>query len=108
MITIASQCVVFLADKTIRGLFSAMRLALAVVSKESLVVSLGINPSTAWWPIFQFLGATWPPNIWRNLNLRVFGETVVLITWVGLPLMGLAFGAVLKSEPAYALSLSPS
>lgn len=96
LVSIFSQIFVILADMVVRGLLSALRLALATNGDASLITFLGISSSTDWFSVLKILCRSWFPCLWSEFTYSLVGGGLLLIGRLGIPIMGLAFGSVLK------------
>jgi len=96
LVSIFSQVFVILADMAVRGLLSALRTALAMRGNESFITFLGIGSTSEWLAVVKILTVGWFPNLWRSFTFALLGEGALLVSWLGLPIMGLAFSSVLK------------
>ncbi|KAH8666953.1 hypothetical protein BX600DRAFT_540210 [Xylariales sp. PMI_506] len=101
LVSIFSQIYVTLTDMTLRGLLSALRLALLVNQDSYLVTFFGISPSTDWLSVIKLFALAWLPNLWRACTYRYLGEGSLLVARLGLPIMGLAYGSVLKFQATF-------
>lgn len=93
LVSIFSQIFVVLAAMAVRGLLTALRLAL---KDASLVTFFGIGSSSGWPSIMKLLVAGWIPSLRRSSMYALLGEGSLLVVLLGIPIAGLAFGSVLK------------
>lgn len=102
LVSIFSQFAAILFDMVIRDLFGCLRLGFANRSRGlSLVNFLGMGASSSWLSTLEFTIIKWATDKWRSL-FNLWCELRLAI-----PIMGLAFGSVLKCNLA-SLALSRS
>lgn len=102
LVSIFSQFAAILFDMVIRDLFGCLRLGFANTRRGlSLVNFLGMGASSSWLSTLEFAIIKWIREKWRGL-FNLWCELRLAI-----PIMGLAFGSVLKCNPA-SLALSVS
>jgi hypothetical protein len=93
LVSIFSQIFVILAAITVHGLLAALRLAL---KNASLVAFVGVASSSGWTTVLKLLAAGWFYDLWRNFRYALLAEGSLLVVILGIPIMCLAFGSVLK------------
>ena len=93
LVSIFSQIFVVLAAMTMHGLLTTLRL---VLKDTSLVTFFGIGSSSGWSSVLKLLAAGWFPKLWCNFTSVLLGEGSLLVVILGIPIVGLAFGSVLK------------
>jgi hypothetical protein len=93
LVSIFSQIFVIFAAMTVHGLLAALRLAL---KNASLVTFVGVGSPSGWFPVLKLLAAGWFHDIWRNFTYVLLAEGSLLVVILGIPIMSLAFGSVLK------------
>jgi hypothetical protein len=93
LVSIFSQIFVILAAITLHGLLAALRLAL---KNASLVTFVGVASSSGWTSVLKLLIAGWFNDLWRNFRYALLAEGSLLVVILGIPIMCLAFGSVLK------------
>jgi hypothetical protein len=96
LVSIFSQIFVVLADTSIRGLLSALRLALALNNGTGLTLFLGVSPSTDWFPTLKLFALAWLPSLWGRWTYSIWGNGSLLGFRLSLPIIGLAFASGLK------------
>lgn len=100
LVSIFSQFAAILFDMIIRDLFGCLRLGFSNTRRGlSLVNFLGMGVSSSWLSTLEFTIIKWAREKWRGL-FNLWCELRLAI-----PIMGLAFGSVLKCNSA---SLVPS
>ncbi|KAL1862624.1 hypothetical protein Daus18300_008421 [Diaporthe australafricana] len=91
LVSIFSQFAAILFDMVIRDLFGCLRLGFVNRSRGlSLVNFLGMGASSSWLSTLEFTIIKWATDKWRSL-FNLWCELRLAI-----PIMGLAFGSVLK------------
>lgn len=93
LVSIFSQIFVVLAAMTMHGLLTTLRL---VLKDTSLVTFFGIGSSSGWSSVLKLLAAGWFPKFWCNFTSVLLGEGSLLVVILGIPIVGLAFGSMLK------------
>lgn len=95
LVSIFSQFAAILFDMVIRDLFGCLRLGFANRRRGfSLVNFLGMGASSSWLSALEFTIVKWARDKWRGL-FNLWCELRLAI-----PIMGLAFGSVLKCNQA--------
>lgn len=103
LVSIFSQFAAILFDMVIRDLFGCLRLGFANTRRGfSLVNFLGMGASSSWLSTLEFTVIKWVKEKWRGL-FNLWCELRLAI-----PIMGLAFGSVLKCNNLASLAPSTS
>jgi len=107
LVSIFSQVFVVLATTTVHGLFKNLRL---VLKNATLVTFFGISCSSGWSFVLKLLAAGWFPKIRRKFTYLLLREGSLLVAILGIPILGLAFGSLLKyllSSPLHGSTIFP-